>query len=176
MKFILTRHCETDWNKQGLLQGWTDIGINEAGWVQAEELAKNLAQLKFKFNKVVSSDLKRSVETASVLSSYLKIPVLQDRRLRECGFGEFEGKPREKVSEKYSEVSYDFEPFGGESRDQVLRRHLALLDDLSFDQGEEKDQNYTLLVGHGTGLNTVLHHLKKGPLLRGEYALIDYPV
>ena len=41
MKFILTRHCETDWNKEWLLQGHSDISLNENGWLQAEELAKN---------------------------------------------------------------------------------------------------------------------------------------
>ena len=191
MKFILTRHCETDWNKEWLLQGHSDISLNENGWLQAEELAKNLSDLNIK--KIVSSDLKRSMETSSVLLRYLKVPIEYDKRLRECNFGKLEGRSREdlqklSIPEKSRPVlftnkamlgvghvvynDYDFTLFGGEARDAVLRRHLSLLDDLSEKVEAEEP---ILLVGHGTGLNTLLAQLKKSPIQRGEFAEIEYP-
>src|SRR3989338_2380442 len=183
MKFILTRHCETDWNKEWLLQVHSDISLNENGLLQAEELAKNLSDLNIK--KIVSSDLKRSMETSSVLLRYLKVPIEYDKRLRECNFGKLEGRKREEVTNIYkprtvdtsglwhgSFFDYDFTIFGGEARDAVLRRHLSLRDD-----GAEKveAEEPILLGGHGTGWKTLLAQLKKSPIQRGEFAEIEYP-
>lgn len=182
MKFVLVRHCETDWNREWRLQGHSDVGLNEKGWLDAEELSKKLRE--FKLAGIVSSDLRRSRETSLVLAHYLDIGIKLDARLRECSFGSLEGKKREEVMKIYSPrriesqgpwhgsfIEYDFFPFGGEDRERVLRRHLSLLDELSQDSEKEP----LLLVGHGTGLNTLLTYLKKPPLQRGEYIEVEYP-
>ena len=41
-KLYVVRHGQTDWNVQKLLQGATDIELNEEGIKQAEELSKKL--------------------------------------------------------------------------------------------------------------------------------------
>ena len=182
MKFVLARHCETDWNREGRLQGRSDIGLNEKGWLEAEELTEKLKGRNIA--GIVSSDLKRAQETSSLLAGHLELEIKLEARLRECDFGSLEGKNREEVSKLYlprrididgmwhgSFIEYDFEPFGGESRDRVLRRHLSLLDELYIEGGPEP----MLLVGHGTGLGTLLAYLKKPPLGRGEYIVIEYP-
>ena len=89
MKFILVRHCETDWNREGRLQGHTNTNLSERGWIQADELARKLKKLEIR--KIVSSDLKRSRETASAIKEYINVPVIYDARLRECNFGFLEG-------------------------------------------------------------------------------------
>ena len=38
------RHGETDWNRQGLIQGWTDMPLNEMGRGQARAVAQALAR------------------------------------------------------------------------------------------------------------------------------------
>ena len=171
MKFILTRHCETDWNREGRLQGHSDTHLNEYGWFQAEELAQNLKNLGIK--KIISSDLKRSVETSSVLAKYLKVPIELDARIRECAYGKLEGSTKDEalVAGYGSLQHYDFESLGGESRERVLRRHLSFLDDVH----EKESDDPILLVGHGTGLNTLLFHLGKPPISRGEFVEIEYP-
>ena len=184
MKFFLTRHCETDCNRQWRLQGHSDTDLNENGWMQAEELAEKLKDLGIK--KIVSSDLKRSIQTASILARYLKVPFSNDARLRECAFGMLEGKKRDEVLKLYeprrvdmeenglwhgSFRDYDFGEFGGESRDQVLGRQISLLEELYTNETPEP----TLLVGHGTSLNTLLTRLNKPHLERGEWQEIDYP-
>ena len=183
MKFILTRHCETDWNRESRLQGRSDTSLNEYGWIEAEELAQKLKV--FDVKQIVSSDLKRAKETAWTIKKYIDVPVIFDERLRECSFGELEGKKREEAARRYgflggnqeglwhgSYLNYNFEPFGGESRDNVLRRHLSLLDELLENDTPEP----ALLIGHGTGLNTLLVHLKKPLIQRGEYIEIEYPL
>ena len=39
------RHGETDWNRQGLIQGWIDIALNDTGHMQARAIGKALAAL-----------------------------------------------------------------------------------------------------------------------------------
>ena len=47
------RHGETDWNVQGLIQGWTDISLNDKGHGQARAVAtamKNVPDFSPDFN------------------------------------------------------------------------------------------------------------------------------
>lgn len=170
MKFILVRHCETDWNREWRLQGHTNTNLSEHGWIQADELAEKLKNLGIE--KIVSSDLTRSRETASAIKKYIDVPVIFDSRLRECNFGSLEGKRKMEGIWHGSYLNYDFTKYGGESRDAVLRRHLSLSDELAENDPPEP----TLLIGHGMGLNTLLTHLKKPHIQRGEYMEIEYPI
>ena len=45
-RLILVRHGETDWNRQGRLQGGQDIPLNELGRQQAAEAAGRLKALE----------------------------------------------------------------------------------------------------------------------------------
>lgn len=68
-------------------------------------------------------------------------------------------------------ASYDFRPFGGECRSDVLRRHL----DFANYFLKTNASDVTLLVGHGRGLATLLSGLGYPPdLKRGEYKVIDF--
>jgi len=179
MKLILVRHCETDWNTKGRLQGLIDRELNATGRRQAQELAEEVES--FGISRIVSSDLRREVQTAELISEYLGIQIKFDERLRECSFGKFEGLTWSDVEETFNvkkefyyrgaEHDYDFSPVGGESRNNVINRHIALLEKLAkSDRGEK-----ILIIGHGTGLNSLLHLLGYPiGLKRGEYREIEY--
>ncbi|MBQ4050182.1 MAG: histidine phosphatase family protein, partial [Oscillospiraceae bacterium] len=47
MQVIYVRHGETDWNEAHLLQGWSDIPLNEAGILQAEKTRALLKDTSF---------------------------------------------------------------------------------------------------------------------------------
>lgn len=175
MRFILVRHCETDWNAAGRLQGHTDTELNENGKIQAHTLAREISPLGV--HRTISSDLKRAVQTADIVLRSLKVPVSFDARLREASFGALEGRTPEDVVREhgiaphYSSGLFDFRRFGGEARDEVLARHRHLLDELA----EKHSTETLLLVGHGAGLNTLLADLGHEPTLkRGEYRIIEY--
>ncbi len=51
----------------------------------------------------VASDLVRARETAEAISQAVNVPVEVDRRLRECGFGEWQGLALAEVRERWSE-------------------------------------------------------------------------
>ena len=179
MKFILTRHTTTEWNSIGRIQGQTDISLSQQGKTEAEQLAKLLSGLGINF--IVSSDLKRSSETAEIINALLAVPLQLETRLRECSFGKVEGLTKQQAIELYGPSmapnwedqhhAYDFRPFGGENREDVLARHIEVLKSLA----SEKPNSTVLLVGHGRGLCTLLAGLEQSPeLKRGEYRLVEY--
>jgi probable phosphoglycerate mutase len=92
----LIRHGETDWNRQGRLQGGQDIPLNDLGRAQAAEAAKRLAKLRPDHSGLdyVASPMLRARETMSILRATLSLGedgVRLDDRLREITFGAWEG-------------------------------------------------------------------------------------
>lgn len=89
-KLYIVRHGQTDWNVKKLLQGSTDIELNEKGIKQAKELSKklDLNQIDICF----CSPLKRARQTANILLQD-RVKVIYDDMIVERGFGNYEGKP-----------------------------------------------------------------------------------
>src|SRR5215210_7274423 len=85
--FYIARHGETAWNKDHKIQGHRDIDLTEKGRQQAEELSKKLPDY---FEACFSSDLSRANETARIVAK--NSFVVQDSRLRERDFKQWEGK------------------------------------------------------------------------------------
>ena len=119
---IFVRHCETDWNAIGRIQGQTNTHLNEKGRSEARTLAKLLSG--FKIDRIITSSLTRATETASIIGNTLNIDMIQsDSRLVECSHGILDGLTRTELIEKYGEdffksfsdrSEYDFKKFGGE--------------------------------------------------------------
>lgn len=182
MKLIFALHCETDWNDpvNGYLQGHIDTELNDYGRNRAENLGKALREADIGISKIISSDLKRAHETALIISTHLNIPVDTDSRLRECKFGSLEGRSKIELAEYLNakEVpphwpgsfkEYDFRHLGGENRDEVLARHLAVIDEIRNSYGGET----VLIVGHGAGLNTIFSEWSLEMFPRGEYKVVE---
>ena len=75
MKLYLVRHGQTDWNKEKRLQGQEDIPLNDFGRHLAKETGVGLRNVRF--NLCFSSDLKRALETASLIldEGSSKVPI-----------------------------------------------------------------------------------------------------
>jgi precorrin-2/cobalt-factor-2 C20-methyltransferase len=86
---FLFRHGETDWNREGRVQGHTDVPLNGTGIGQAEALVERLRP--HRLEAVVSSDLARARTTAMIVADALGIPLMTDRGLRETDVGAAEG-------------------------------------------------------------------------------------
>lgn len=89
IKLYIVRHGQTDWNVQKLLQGTTDIELNDEGIKQAEELSKKIDLDKIDI--CFCSPLKRTRQTANILNGN-KINIIYDNMIVERGFGDYEGK------------------------------------------------------------------------------------
>lgn len=90
---LLVRHGRTSANSSGVLAGRTPgVKLDDVGKQQAADLGARMAALPLA--AIVSSPLERCRQTAAALASALTSPiaVTTDRRLIECGYGEWTGK------------------------------------------------------------------------------------
>lgn len=144
------RHGETDWNKQGLIQGSIDTDLNAHGIEQAKAVAQALLMKReelYGFQFVVSPQ-KRAQRTMGYISSALGISsasIITDIRVRELGFGVWENRPfwELKDSPIYpadAETRFDWRPEGGESYADGVARVDGWLASL---------MQPTLVVAHG---------------------------
>ena len=121
MDIYLLRHGETDWNKKRLLQGHTDIPLNEKGRAQVDDTVRRLSELGVRMDTIVSSPLKRARETAEIAAhrlDYLKEKIVVEELLMERGFGEGEGMTLDDMKAKYP----DSDCPGMESKEELVRR------------------------------------------------------
>jgi broad specificity phosphatase PhoE len=144
-------------NERGIATGWLDGRLSAAGKEQATKLGER--RRDDNIAAVYTSDLGRAVETAELAFSGSGIPIHQDRRLRECNYGELNGAP---VSQIEAERSQRIdEPFpGGESYRDVVERVRAFLDDLRGTM----DGTRILVIGHAA-TRWALDHLVNGASL-----------
>ncbi|MCB7137975.1 histidine phosphatase family protein [Cellulosimicrobium marinum] len=129
---VLLRHGRTAYNATMRLQGQVDIPLDAVGQWQAEEGAKALASAH-RATCVVSSDLVRAADTARAYAGAVGTDVVLDARLRERGFGEWEGLTGEEISARWPDEHAAWrrgeEPTraGAETRDEVAgRMHEAV--------------------------------------------------
>ena len=97
---LLVRHGETDWNRDGRWQGGSDTSLNDLGREQACSLA---AELDGDIAAVYSSDLARARETAEIVAETLGLEVQVDARLRERGFGSWEGLTTPEIENRFGD-------------------------------------------------------------------------
>ena len=129
---FLFRHGETDWNREGRLQGHTDTPLNATGLAQAEALVDRLRP--HGLDAVVSSDLARAWTTGRIVAEGLGVPLILEPGLREAQIGEAEGLFWPEVKSRFGEAlterwfTEDDAAFpGGETGLETRTRGLAAL-------------------------------------------------
>ena len=65
----LLRHGQTDFNATGLLQGHIDNSLNRTGFAQAEKAAEAIGEV----DRIISSPLKRAIQTADAFNKEIEI-------------------------------------------------------------------------------------------------------
>jgi probable phosphoglycerate mutase len=123
----LLRHGESTWNATGRVQGQnaTAGALSQAGERQAVAAAEALARRAPAASVVVTSDLGRAVQTARIIASRLRVPVVEDPGVREQALGALEGRSmsrsiREALSRLWDDPSR--RPEGGESVAELYAR------------------------------------------------------
>lgn len=86
-RLILVRHGETEWNANSVLQGQADIELSDKGQAQARALAAIVA--RWKIDRAVCSDLKRTRQTSALLGH---AHAHTDATWREADLGEWTGR------------------------------------------------------------------------------------
>ncbi len=118
-------HGTTIDNESHISSGWKDINLSELGVNQSKELPfLNTDQ----FDVVFCSDLTRAIHSAK-LSFKNKFPIIVDKRLRECNYGDYDGKPSEIVEPLQEKMVQERFP-NGESYEDVKFRIESFLKDI----------------------------------------------
>jgi probable phosphoglycerate mutase len=157
------RHGETDFNRQGRLQGRRDTPLNARGRQQAAECGVLLRDLfardprKAQDFKYVSSSLRRASETMEILRATLGLQVHDyeiDARLIEIAYGEWEGLTLQEIEMRNASVlsarerdKWDFAPPGGESYRELADRIGSWYSSLTAD---------TVVAAHGGGVRALM--------------------
>jgi broad specificity phosphatase PhoE len=150
------RHGETEWNAEGRLQGTQDIPLNDLGRRQAAHAGGILANLFSRDGRdessiaFVASPLGRARSTMEVVRRTLGLPPADyslDDRLREMGYGHWEGSTLKEMQASDPEVfarhqanKWTVAPPGGESYASAQLRMRDWYDSLQAD---------TVAVAHG---------------------------
>ena len=168
LTFYVVRHGQTDWNREGKIQGGTDNPLNATGKEQAAALGKLLADVRV--DAVYTSAHQRARQTAAVFDG--RAPIVPMDALKERSFGKFEG-----ANEKDAAVVADWnkrrftwgdDMEGGESLESQSRRAEAALTQI---REKHKDGGTVVVVAHG-GINPLLvSHLVGVPPQEGASAI-----
>ncbi len=149
---LLARHGETDWNREGRLQGHLDPPLNDRGRAQARELACDVAAEAIE--AVYTSDLRRAAETAAIVAAAFGLPVTVDQRLREIDLGSWAGLTRADIEERFpGATAHD-----GETRDEHRERVLASVREIAG----RHPQGRVLVVTHGGSIRSLERHVTGG--------------
>ncbi|MEG1547772.1 MAG: histidine phosphatase family protein [Clostridia bacterium] len=89
MKLILARHGQTDWNSHQMVQGRTDIPLNETGKRQAAALGERLKNAGI--SAIYSGPLSRAYDTGCEMARSNGCGVTKCDKLTEIKFGVWEG-------------------------------------------------------------------------------------
>jgi broad specificity phosphatase PhoE len=117
-------HGTTTDNEQDLATGWLPGELSGVGKEQAKKLGGQAADKKF--DVVFCSDLQRAIDSAQ-LGFGDKYKTIQDERLRECNYGDMNGKLAAGFKNRMNDFVYTAFP-NGESYKDVETRLTSFVD------------------------------------------------
>lgn len=124
---VLVRHAQSEWNASGRWQGHADPPLSPEGEAQARALAERMRGRTASL--LISSDLRRAVQTAAPLADVLGLEPRVDAALRELDVGRWSGLVRDEIEAmdpdalaRFESGDPGFRPGGGESRAALRRR------------------------------------------------------
>ena len=135
LKIIYYVHGTTFDNASKKCSGWKQVELNDLGKEQAINLGKNTP---YKFDVLFTSDLIRAKESAKL--AFPKFQVIEDKRLRECNYGDLDGEDKNQIIYE----GHINNPFpNGESLKDVEKR---LRDFLKYVKENYKDKTIGIIA------------------------------
>ena len=160
-RLLLWRHGRTEYNASARLQGQVDIPLDDVGRWQARTAAAALLA-RHTPTRIVSSDLGRALQTAEALGRMADVAVEIEPRVRERGFGEWEGLSGAEIAERwpqdYALWRAGGEPtrVGAETRLQVAQRTAEAIAELT---GAMTRDDTLVVVSHGAAISSAVAEL-----------------
>lgn len=157
----LIRHGEPVGGRR--YRGQLDDPLSEKGWSQM----RNAVQGHQPWDVILTSPLKRCAEFAEEVATSSSIPLQQDDRLKEIGFGSWEGKTAEELMDSQADILTAFwrdpinnRPAGAEPLLDFNRRIVAVWQDIS----QTYQGMHVLVVCHAGVIRMCLQHTLGMPL------------
>lgn len=168
------RHAHTSYNAERRYSGSIDISLNEKGEQDSRLASERLTDSKF--DVVITSTLKRSIETARILIGDKETRIVNSELCVERNFGVFEGKTWDEVQNIQPPVLFinvgndlhSVNPKNGEPFEEVWARAQKFRKFLF----REYPGNNILIVSHGVFLQ-MFHGVLRG--LSCIESLATYP-
>lgn len=161
----ITRHGETEWNREKRMQGWLDSNLTENGIKNAVCLGETLKETEL--TAIFSSPSGRTKDTTSLIRGERDIPVIYDENLREIKLGQWEGKTHSSIKEMYPtefesywNAPHLFTTVGGETFEETRARAIQVLDRI---KREYKSGNI-LIVTHSVVIKCLYSFFKNSPI------------
>jgi probable phosphoglycerate mutase len=160
-RLILIRHGETEWNREGRIQGYHgDSPLTVNGQAQARQLAARLATEGVR--TLHASDSGRTRQTAAPIAAALNLNVVFDAALRERDYGQFEGwtyldleLKQPEAYRKFRSRDPEYAPPGGESGARFRDRIVAALERVA----KAAQGGQAAVVTHGGVLGIAYRHI-----------------
>ena len=105
-KLVLLRHGQSIWNLENRFTGWTDVDLTKKGRIEARDAGLLLKENQFKFDLVLTSYLKRAINTSKLCLKELisdNTIVQSSWRLNERHYGDLQGLNKSKTAKKYGD-------------------------------------------------------------------------
>ncbi len=158
------RHGKTRYNVRNLFTGWLDSSLHPDHIKDIIDIRKEILKRNIQFDIIITSDLKRSIDTAKIAYPFFKDALhIKEPLIRERDYGLLSGKSKirlKKVSPKLYEVyhrSYLVPPPGGESFIMVEQRARRFLQKLFLEKYHHK---HILISAHGNSLRVIFKILE----------------
>jgi glucosyl-3-phosphoglycerate phosphatase len=162
-RLFIWRHGQTEWNVINRIQGHADVALDAVGRAQAIAAAAHLANERP--DVIITSDLRRTADTAAALAGITGLAPHRDPRLRERYFGTWQGMTVDDVEAAYPEAYRRWR-----TGEQVGACEVEDLDDLSKrvgvaaqDAAELADGGTAVIVTHGGSAKYILGEMLGWP-------------
>ncbi|MCK4554181.1 class I tRNA ligase family protein, partial [Candidatus Parcubacteria bacterium] len=128
-------HGTTIDNERNVASGHYDVGLSKLGIEQSKKLGELMKEKQF--DVIFCSDLKRAVDSAKLAFGNRGIKIIQDKRLRECDYGDLTRKGvKEYKSIMQERINKPFSK--GESYKDVENRIQEFLEEVKSKYGGKK--------------------------------------
>jgi broad specificity phosphatase PhoE len=169
-RILLVRHCQSQANHEGRIEGRGDSPLSELGREQAERLARFMADQGIGPATMIASPLSRARATADAIATACGWTASHDHRIREGELGWMEDLSYQEVARHMQERqarTLDSEIHGGESLDVVAERFWAALS-----EAMAASDGPLVVVTHGYAIHAVIrrfgHHLSLAEIANGD--------
>jgi broad specificity phosphatase PhoE len=102
LTLYIVRHGETDWNKEGRIQGRLNSNLTEKGRQNAQLLGERLKEIDFA--KIISSPSGRTIETTELIRGERNVLVQPNKKIMEMDLGPWQGLLKSEIKEQYYDV------------------------------------------------------------------------